>query len=104
MAGKLVLPRVHVMALCDEIELCPGEDETFNLRAVRARLRVATFPFTYPQLCVYLQLTGHTRTVRCYVEIIRTDTEGIVFRIAPTSRRAAWASRCAAPRLLASQL
>ena len=33
--AKLVLPRVHVMVLCDGIEASQTEEDVFDLRGVR---------------------------------------------------------------------
>ena len=37
MAGKLVLPRVLVMVLCDEIADHPGEEYVYDLTGVRSK-------------------------------------------------------------------
>ena len=57
--AKVVLPRVHVMVLCDEIEPSSVEEDVFDLRGVRTHIVAPSFPYTHPQLCVYLQMTGH---------------------------------------------
>jgi hypothetical protein len=58
MAKKAVLPRVHAMVLCDEIE--PGAEEgVIDLLGVRSAIQVESYPYVHPQLCVYLQVTGH---------------------------------------------
>jgi hypothetical protein len=80
MAKKLVLPRVHVMILCDEIEARPEDDETFDLLGVRTRIHADGFPYTHSQLCVYLQLTGHQGTTHCHITLSNADTDDEVYR------------------------
>jgi hypothetical protein len=79
MASKLVLPRVHVMVLCDEIESCPDEEEAFNLSGVRTKIRADAFPYNHAQLCVYLQLTGHAGTTRCHVTVVDAKADEVVY-------------------------
>jgi hypothetical protein len=75
--AKAVLPRVHVMLLCDEIESVAGEEDVSNLLGVRTPIKAATFPHVHPRLRVYLPLTGHEGTVSGAVAIVngRTDQE-----------------------------
>jgi hypothetical protein len=62
------------MVLCDEIE--PGdEEEVFNLVGVRTQVRAHVFPYTLPQLCVYLQATGHRGVASCRLEVVRAETD-----------------------------
>jgi hypothetical protein len=58
MADGSVFARVHVLVLCDEVERLPGTEVVYDLRRVRTGIRVSSFPYTHPQLCVYLQLSG----------------------------------------------
>jgi hypothetical protein len=58
-----VFARVHVLVLCDEVDLRPGEEGVFDLRGVRTHVQARSFPYTHPHLVVYLQLTGHEGTV-----------------------------------------
>ena len=51
--AKLVLPRVHVMVLCDEIEATPTEEDVFDLKGVRTSIAAPAFAHVHPQLCVY---------------------------------------------------
>jgi hypothetical protein len=78
MAKKLVLPRIHVMVLCDEIEVSPDEEGVFNLNGVRTRVRAESFPHTHRQLWVYLQMTGHEGTTRCHIQIVNGETDEVV--------------------------
>ena len=71
--AKMVLPRVHVMVLCDEIE--PAEADVFDLRGVRTYLVAPSFPYTHAQLCVYLQVTGHEGMASGRVVAIRAETD-----------------------------
>ncbi len=59
MADGSVFARVHVLVLCDEVERLPGAEVVYELRRVRTGIRAASFPYTHPQLCIYLQLSGH---------------------------------------------
>jgi hypothetical protein len=79
MAGGSVLPRVHVMVVCDDIESVTGQEGVFNLTGVRAEIRAARFPYTHPQLAVYLQVTGRQGQTRCRVIGVRAGTEDRVF-------------------------
>ncbi len=78
MAGKLVLPRVHVFVLCDEIVAKVGEDRVFDLKGVRSEVRAAAFPHTHPQLCVYVQVTGHEGTASLHIEIEQAATDSAI--------------------------
>jgi hypothetical protein len=44
MAKKIVLPRVHVMMLCDDFEPSAEEDGVFHLYGVRTRVEVDVIP------------------------------------------------------------
>ena len=83
MAGQLVLPRVHVLVLCDDIEPSPMEDGVFNLRGVRTRLAAPSFPYQHPQLAVYLQMTGHEGTARGRIAVVNARTDEVVFDKGP---------------------
>jgi hypothetical protein len=63
MPDASVFARVHVLVLCDEVEKRPGEEGVFDLRGVRTHVQAGSFPYTHPQLSVYLQVTGHAGTV-----------------------------------------
>ncbi len=73
--AKLVLPRVHVMVLCDEIEPSPTEEDVFDLRSVRTDIAAPSFPYTQPQLSVYLQVTGHDGTASGWAVVSDPDTD-----------------------------
>jgi len=75
--AKLVLPRVHVMVLCDEIEPS-AEADVFDLRGVRTSIAAAAFPYRHLQLCVYLQLSGHEGAASGEILIARADTDTTV--------------------------
>jgi len=77
--AKLVLPRVHVMVLCDEIEPSADEEEVFDLRGVRTHITAASFPYTHPQLSVYLQVTGHEGTASGRAVVSDPDTEAELY-------------------------
>jgi hypothetical protein len=75
MAKKQVLPRVHVLVLCDEVEHRPDEEDVFDLRGVRSEIVADGFPYTHPRLAVYLQVTGHERTAACRIAVVRAETD-----------------------------
>ena len=77
MAGKITLPRVHVLVLCDDIDVSAVEEEMFDLQGVRTRITAPAFPYDHPQLVVYMQMTGHDGTASCRVAVVnaRTDNE-----------------------------
>jgi hypothetical protein len=67
------------MVLCDELESSPGEDAVFNLFGVRTFIRAGTFPYSHPQLCVYLQVTGHSGVAECHVVAVDAATDSELF-------------------------
>ena len=77
MAKKLVLPRVHVMVLCDRVQELGDEEDVFNLLGVRTRIYADSFPYTPPRLYVYLQLSGHFGSASGAISVVhaRTDQE-----------------------------
>src|SRR5438128_9221243 len=83
MAKKLVLPRLHVMVLCDDIQPSLVEDEVYDLIGVRTSIVVAVFPYSHPLLGVYLQLTGHPGSTRCRVIIVNAEIDEAVLSAEP---------------------
>jgi hypothetical protein len=79
MADAALFPRVHVMVICDEIEQTSGDPDTFNLQGVRSEIKVPGFPYTHPQLSVYMQVSGRQGRVRCHVEVIEAVTDTVLF-------------------------
>jgi hypothetical protein len=75
MADGSVFARVHVLVLCDEVEELPGEEAVYDLHGVRTYVRARAFPYTHPQLSVYLQVTGHQGPASGHVVILREATE-----------------------------
>ena len=76
-----VFARVHVLVLCDEIEELPGGDDLFDLGKVRTQLRVPSFPYVHPQLCAYLQVTGHEGIASGHMVVVNEATdEEILYR------------------------
>ena len=59
MAKKSVLPRVHVMVLCDDVAEREDAATAFDLLGVRSHIVATSFPYEHPGLWVYLQVTGH---------------------------------------------
>src|SRR5437868_3006546 len=78
MAEGLVLPRIHVMVLCDEVEQRPDDENAYNLLGVRTELYAPAFPYAHPQVLVYLQLTGHEGRSTCRVEVLRAATDHVI--------------------------
>jgi hypothetical protein len=76
--ATLVLPRVHLLAICDEIEDRWEGDSLHDLLGVRTCLTAPTFPLSCPQLCVYMQATGHVGTAKCRVTVVRADDDLVV--------------------------
>jgi hypothetical protein len=70
MAAGSVFARVHVLVLCDEVEQRPGEEPVFDLRGVRTQVQSSSFPYRRPQLCVYLQVSGHEGTPSGQVVVV----------------------------------
>jgi hypothetical protein len=62
------------MVLCDQIERHPVEQGVYNLRGVRTGVRAAAFPFTLPQLWVYLQVSGHEGTASGQLVVLSEAT------------------------------
>ena len=74
MAGP-VLPRVHLLLICDDIEERWEGDSLHDLLGVRIQLTAPMFPHICPQLCVYAQVTAHERTAVCRVLVIRAEND-----------------------------
>lgn len=75
MAKKLVLPRVHVMVLCDQIEASSYDENVPNLLGVRTQIGADGFPYTHSEPNVYLQMTGHAGTCECRIAVVDADTD-----------------------------
>jgi hypothetical protein len=74
MAAVPVRPRVHALVVCDEI--VPGsEEDVYDLVGVRTWLGASSFPYTHPQFCVYLQVTGHQGDAVCRIEVVHSERE-----------------------------
>jgi len=75
MMAKLVLPRIHAMVICDEIEPSVAEADVFDLRGVRTHIIAPAFPYTHPQLGVFLQMTGHEGTATGRAVVLDPETD-----------------------------
>jgi hypothetical protein len=75
MADGSVFARVHVLVLCDDVEEHPGEEAVFDLRGVRGHVQARSFPYTHPQLFVYLQVTGHQGSATGRVVVVSETTQ-----------------------------
>jgi len=74
-----VLPRVHLLAICDEIQEHEDGVLSYDLFGVRTHIQASTFPYQHPQLCVYVQATGYEGLARCHVAIEQASTDKEVF-------------------------
>jgi len=72
---KAALPRVHVQVICDEIEDHSDEVADYHLLHVRSHIVAPGFPYVHPQLCIYLQVTGHPQSARCRGVLLRAETD-----------------------------
>jgi hypothetical protein len=77
--AKLVLPRIHVMVLCNEVEPSPHEEGVFDLRGVRTFLRADGFPYVHSQMCVFLQVSGHEGRASGRVAVSHAGTDEEIF-------------------------
>jgi putative transposase len=77
--AERILPVVRAMVLCDEVVRHPDRG-TFELVEIRTSIRAAAFPYRHPQLCVYLELTGHPSTVSSFIGAVQADTSQDVFQ------------------------
>lgn len=73
--ARLVLPRVHVLVLCNDIEPSPVDEELFDLKGVRTAIAAPAFAYVHPQLCVYLQMTGHEGQASGRAIVYRAETD-----------------------------
>jgi hypothetical protein len=78
MTAVPVSPRVHALVVCDEIEFT-DEEEVYSLFGVRPYIQAEAFPYTHPQLCVYIQATGHEGVAVARVAVIATGSEDELF-------------------------
>ena len=81
--ARAVLPRVHMLVICDEIEDRWEGDTLHDLLGVRSQLTAPLFPHLCPQLCIYLQTTAHERTSVCRVVIIRAENDEEIASTSP---------------------
>jgi hypothetical protein len=75
MADGSTFARVHVLVLCDDVEELPAGEDLFNLGRVRTQVRAASFPYVHPQLCIYLQVSGHGGMASGEVVVVNEATE-----------------------------
>jgi hypothetical protein len=75
MADGSVFARVHVLVLCDAVEERLAEEDVYDLRGVRTYVCARAFPYTHPELWVYLQVTGHQGSASGRVVAVREGTE-----------------------------
>jgi hypothetical protein len=78
--ARSVLPRVHALVICDDIEDRWEGGAVHDLLGVRTQLTAPMFPHVCPQLCVHAQVTGHEGTTVCQVIVERAeDQEDVVW-------------------------
>jgi hypothetical protein len=80
-ADGSVFARIHVLVLCDAVEELPGEEDVFDLSGVRTQVQATAFPYVHPQLCVYLQVTGHAGMASGYLVLVQETTEEEILRL-----------------------
>jgi hypothetical protein len=80
-ADGSVFARVHAPVLCDEVEELPGEEVLFNLNGVCTQVQALSFPYVLPQLCVYLQVTGHEGEASGHQVLVQETTEEEILRL-----------------------
>src|SRR5260370_42619944 len=73
--AKRILPRVHVLVLCDDLEDRFEDVAAFNLTGVRTHSVAPAFPYRHPQLDVYLQVTAHPRVTPCLGLVLRAEPD-----------------------------
>ncbi len=80
MAKAAVVPRVRVMTICDHVEASETEANVFDLLDVRYELRVDSFPYTHPELWVYVLLScARTGVFPGYLQILNDQTDKVIF-------------------------
>lgn len=81
MSSASILPRVRVMAVCDQVEASETEDHVFNLTGVRYYVQADTFPYR-AALQLYLLLScARAGMYNGYVLVVDEGTEKIVGRV-----------------------
>jgi hypothetical protein len=81
MADGKLFARVHVLVVCDEVEELPGGEELFNLIGVRTQVGALSFPYAHPQLCVYLQVSGHKGVSSGRLVLVQESTAEELLRL-----------------------
>src|SRR5437762_1078278 len=67
------------MLLCDEVVSQPGK-QTLDLSGVRSTIVAASFPYVHPQLCVYLELSGHRGVMPTSIVCVHADSNRGIIR------------------------
>src|SRR5262245_3829751 len=75
MADDSVFARIHALVLCDDVDELTGDEPLFNLSRVRTEVRASTFPYVHPQICVYLQVSGHRGMASGVISLVHEATE-----------------------------
>lgn len=76
-----VFARVHVLVICDEVEELPGGENLFTLSGVRTQIRAPSFPYVHPQLCIYLQITGHEGIATGHIVVVNEATDEEIVQV-----------------------
>ena len=86
MAG--VLPMVRNILVCEDLIIDPTNRQNVSLKNLLGTIRSLSqppFPFLYPELCVYIQLTECRGVGDVRVQIEEADTNRTIFQT-PTRR------------------
>jgi hypothetical protein len=81
MADGSVFARVHVLILCDDVEEFSNGEELFDLRGVRTQVSASSFPYVHPQLCIYLQITGHAGIASGRIVVVHEASDEESFQV-----------------------
>ena len=75
-------PVVRSMVVCDGVVRQPGTGNKLDIRGVLHTIKATpggAFPYTYPELCVYLVLTGGAGVGRVKIVVVEADSEAELF-------------------------
>ncbi len=81
-----LLPVVRHMIVCEDIPIDPANPQRVTLVNLLSGIRSPSqppFPFRYPKLCAYIQLTECRGTAEVRFQIEQADTQTVIFRTSP---------------------
>jgi hypothetical protein len=76
-------PTVRYLIACEEIIADPANPARISLVALINTIHSylePPFPFQFPELCVFVQLTECRGPADCHVEIVQADSGDVLFR------------------------